>query len=339
MPYCANSVVGVAIDMFIVDDASGNGVKLVCAHWVGHLEPMLIAGLDKSPLHHIVSQLPQKGFNCVRLSYSTYLFTRYANHTVLDTLSDLDLPDAKSAINPWVLNMTHLQAYEDDGNGFFRDRHFQPQGLAFVASHFKPKPHVVAIDLRGARQNHHDWYKYVSEGASTIHRINPHVLVVISGFNFDSDFSFLKQKGLPIKLGNKLVYEVHLYSFSGRWTVQPLNRVCADTIESLKQNSGFLMKGENAAPLMLSEFGYHMRGVNTADNNFMPCLVAFAASVDMDWSLWAFGGSYYLREGLLGVEEAYAVLDANWTNFRDPQFAPKFQLMQRVIQGIYAHLI
>lgn len=162
---------------WIIDDAMGKRVKLVCAHWVAHIKPMLAEGLDKLPLNDIVVQLPQRGFNCVRLSYATYMFTRYANRSVAETLSSFDIPEIVSAIeqhNPWVLNMTHLQAYEavvdaleahgvmvlldnhvslpewccnnNDQNGFFNDRHFQPdewlQGLSFVASHFKGKPHV-----------------------------------------------------------------------------------------------------------------------------------------------------------------------------------------------------
>ncbi|KAK4260553.1 hypothetical protein QN277_003651 [Acacia crassicarpa] len=363
---------------WIVDEATGKRVKLVCAHWVGHLSPMVVEGLDKLPLNDIVDQFHDKGFNCVRLSYSTYLFTRYANQTVAKTLSGLDLPEAtKSAIakhNPWVLNRTHLEAYETvvdaldkkgvmtiidnhvsfpnwccdnaDGNGFFGDRHFDPdewlRGLAFVAGHFKEKSHVIAVDLRnelrGARQNKHDWYDYVRKGARTIHKANPKVLVIVSGLNFDSDFTFLKKKGLDLDdLGHKLVYEMHLYSFTGpaqdRWTIQPLNRICADTIESLVNGqSAFLMSGENAAPLFVSEFGYDMRGLTPSDNNFVPCFTAYAAAADLDWSLWAFGGSYYERQGQIGVEEAYAVLDDTWKNYRDPNFTDKFQLLQRMVQ-------
>jgi len=153
-------------------------MKLTCAHWVGHAMPMVVEGLDKLPIQDIVSQIAKSGFNCVRLSYATYMFTRHANDTIRDTLYSLDIPkDVVSAIekhNPLMLNMTHVQAYEaavdalgekgvmvlidnhvsmadwccgnNDQNGFFGDRHFHPdewlQGLAFIAKHFKGKPNV-----------------------------------------------------------------------------------------------------------------------------------------------------------------------------------------------------
>lgn len=192
-------------------------------------------------------------------------------------------------------------------------------------------------ELRGSRQNANDWYKYVSQGAKTIHEHNPDLLVVISGLNFDNDLSFLKKKALDLDFANKVVYESHLYSFSGdqdRWNLQPLNRVCAAVIESLNYQSGFLMTAENPAPLFISEFGYDMSGGNVVDNKFLPCFVSFAASVDLDWSLWAFGGSYYYRQGSVGPGESYGVLDYDWKNFRDQKFPEKFQLLQRVVQGI-----
>jgi hypothetical protein len=92
------------------------------------------------------------------------------------------------------------------------------------------------------------------------------------------------------------------------------------------------MSGQNAAPLFISEFGYDMTLGSTADNNYLPCFNAYAASVDLDWSLWAFGGSYYIRQGNVGAQESYAVLDGSWKNYRDPNFPKKFQLLQRIVQ-------
>lgn len=176
--YYCNSMPLSTQNRWIMDDTTGKRVKLTCSHWVAHMEPMLVEGLDKLPIHDIATQIANSGFNCVRLSYATYMFTRYATHTVRDTLSSLDIPEVvMTAIekhNPLMLNMTHVQAYEaaigalgekgvmvlidnhvsmpmwccdnNDQNGFFGDRHFHPsewlQGLAFIAKHFKGKHNV-----------------------------------------------------------------------------------------------------------------------------------------------------------------------------------------------------
>ena len=166
---------------WIVDDKIGKRVKLVCTHWVAHEKLMLAEGLYKLPLNDIVAQVRSRGFNCVRLSYATYMFTRYANHSVAESIAKVGLPknitDGIKKYNPWAMNMTHLQAYEavvhaldkhgvmilidnhvsepewccnnNDGNGFFGDKQFHPgewlEGLAFVASHFKGVSNVSNI--------------------------------------------------------------------------------------------------------------------------------------------------------------------------------------------------
>lgn len=56
-----------------------------------------------------------RGFNCVRLTWSTFMFTRNANLKFGKTFDSLGLEEAKKRVarnNPFVLNMTHVQAYE-----------------------------------------------------------------------------------------------------------------------------------------------------------------------------------------------------------------------------------
>ncbi|MED6196875.1 hypothetical protein PIB30_051351 [Stylosanthes scabra] len=186
--YCCDALPLSTHKRWIMDEATGKRVKLTCAHWVTHAEPMLAEGLSHLPLNDIVKQFPQRGFNCVRLSYATYMFTRYANVSVSETFRSLDIPEMVAAIekhNPWVLKMTHLHAFEavvdsldkqgvmmvidnhvslpkwcclyDDQIGFFNDRHFQPhewlQGLDLVAHSFKEKRHVSCHMYRHEKIN------------------------------------------------------------------------------------------------------------------------------------------------------------------------------------------
>lgn len=196
-------------------------------------------------------------------------------------------------------------------------------------------------ELRGSRQNWNVWYKYVSEGVKTIHEINPDLLIIVSGLSFDNDLSYLKTRPLDLNIANKIVYESHVYSFSGdtgRWHVQPTNWVCNATIQLFIQQSGFLLSGKNPAPLFVSEFGYNMEGGNFADERYWPCIVSYFTSVDLEWSLWAFQGSYYFRQGNVGPGETYGVMDSDWKDYRDPNFTQKIQLLQRMIQGIYIYI-
>ncbi|KAL5747583.1 hypothetical protein ACOSP7_024592 [Xanthoceras sorbifolium] len=358
---------------WIIDSASGGQrVKLACTCWASHLQPMLAEGLHKQPLKDIVAKVVQQRFNCVRLTWATYMFTRFNQSTVTQTLDSLKLTETKQGIaknNPALLNMTHVQAYEavvdelgrqglmvvldnhvsnpkwccadNDGNGFFGDTDFDPQewerGLVDVAQQFTNKTQVVAMslrnELRGPRQNPSDWYKYISEGAKLVHGVNPDVLVVVSGLSYGTDLSFLKNQPLGVNLDNKLVYESHWYS----WTI--VNKDCAESKQVVYDHSGFVMDGDNPVPLFLGEFGIDQRGTSEADNKFFNCFMEYAAQYDFGWSLWALQGSYYLREGQLEHEEVFGVLNANWDTIRNPEFIKRLQSLEKFGQGPSSKLL
>jgi len=162
---------------WIIDEVTGQRAKLVCANWAGHLQPMIPEGLDQRPLKDIVGELVKHRFNCMRLTYAIYMWTRYGNGNVSATFASLDVPEVVKGVaknNPYLLSMTHVQTFDavvhglgvqnvkvlldnhvsepiwccndDDENGFFHDRHFNPQewvhGLTLAAKHFSGN-HVV----------------------------------------------------------------------------------------------------------------------------------------------------------------------------------------------------
>ncbi|KAG6575267.1 hypothetical protein SDJN03_25906, partial [Cucurbita argyrosperma subsp. sororia] len=337
---------------------------------------MLIEGLNHRPLKELADEAIKLKFNCVRLTYATHMFTRYANRTIEENFDLLDLKLAKAGLvqyNPFVLNKTIAEAFEavvdvlgesglmviadnhisqprwccslDDGNGFFGDRYFDPQewlqGLQLVARRFINKPAMIAMSLRneirGTRENANDWNNYITQGVTIVHNTNPDILVIVSGLNFDNDLRCLKEKPLNVtNLDNKLVFEVHLYSFSGdpesKFVQQPLNNICANIINGFVDHAGFVMDGPNPFPLFVSEYGYDQRESNDAENRFMSCFTSHLAQKDLDWALWTWQGSYYYREGQAEPTEVFGVLNSNWTIIQNPNFSKKFHLLQSMLQ-------
>ncbi|KAK9057768.1 hypothetical protein SSX86_022606 [Deinandra increscens subsp. villosa] len=361
---------------WVVDELTGERVKFKCVNWPAHLKPMLAEGLDKKPMSHIIRHIALLGFNCVRLTWATHMFTRYSTKTVMQTFRDLNLMNAITGIeknNPQVLDLTVVDAFSavidvitsfgimvvldnhvsepmwccsnSDGNGFFGDRYFNSRewvnGLSIVGQRYRNNRMVVAMslrnELRGSRQNVNEYYHWVREGATAIHKVNANVLVLIPGLNYDLDFSALKTKPLELEdaLPNKLVYEAHRYSFSGggnKWINRPLNQICNSLINDINKNVGFLTTGPHRAPLFITEFGVNLMGTNRADNNFLPCYMAYLAEMDLDWALWGLQGSYYLREDIQNTDEQYGLLDINWTRLRNPDFNGKLHLLHQTLQ-------
>lgn len=193
-------------------------------------------------------------------------------------------------------------------------------------------------ELRGPRQNQSDWHKYMSQGATTVHKENPNVLVFVSGLNFDTDLSFLKTRPLNVNVSNKLVYEVHSYAWSAGspndWIKQPVNQLCARIMKGLNDRAGFLMSGPNPAPLVMSEFGIDMGSRDEKNHRFLSCMLAYLAGLDLDWALWAAQGGYYIREHEVIVDETFGIWMFDFSTLRYPEFPQRFQLVQKKLLGM-----
>ncbi|WVZ74772.1 hypothetical protein U9M48_022909 [Paspalum notatum var. saurae] len=231
----------------------------------------------------------------------------------------------------------------DDGNGFFGDRDFDPDvwvdGLGNMATIFADVPNVVGMslrnELRGPRQNPEDWYTYMQRGAEAVHAANPRALVIMGGLSYDYDLSFLAARpvGVSFAAEKKLVFEVHWYSFSDAraWETENANEVCGRAARDFARRGGFLLA--RGFPLFLSEFGADSRGAALRDNRFFPCAAAVAAEHDLDWAYWALQGSYALRQGVAGMDEVFGVLDWSWTRPRNQTVLSRIQALQRPLQG------
>lgn len=367
---------------WIVDDeAGGRRVKLACVNWPSHLEPVVTEGLGMQPVDAISKKVASLGFNCVRLTYPIALATNasLSSLTVRRSLLAHGLAGAVAGVeanNPGLLDLTLIESFravvdslgesgvmvildnhvsrpgwccaDDDGNGFFGDRHFDPdawvRGLGAMAALFAGVPNVVGMslrnELRGPRQNADDWYRYMQMGAEAVHAANPAALVIMGGLGYDTDLSFLAARPVDVSFAaaerGKLVFELHWYSFADAraWESEDANEVCGRVARGVARRGGFLL--DAGFPLFLSEFGADTRGGSRKDDRYLPCAAAVAAELDLDWALWALQGSYALRQGVAGADEVYGVLDWSWSKPRNATALSRIQSLQRPLRGQFA---
>jgi hypothetical protein len=173
----------------------------------------------------------------------------------------------------------------------------------------------------------------MQRGAEAVHAANPRVLVILSGLSFDNDLAFLNSRPVNLSFTGKVAFEVHWYSFSNgpEWSSGNANQACARITAGITRRAFYLL--DRGWPVILSEFGVDNRGVNTNDNRYYGCAAAAAADLDLDWALWALQGSYYLREGVLGLDEVYGVLDWAWCRPRNDTALRRVQALQRPLRG------
>ncbi|GAV85791.1 Cellulase domain-containing protein [Cephalotus follicularis] len=353
---------------------NGQRVKLTCGNWASHLETMVAEGLSKQPVEVISKRIVSMGFNCVRLTWPTFLVTNdsLSNVTVRQSFQAYGLLESIAGIqafNPSIVDLPLIKAFQavvtslgqnnvmvildnhiskpgwccsaTDGNGFFGDQYFNPdlwiEGLSRMAATFQGVSNVVGMslrnELRGLKQNVDDWFRYMQKGSEAVHSANPKVLVILSGLSFDTDLSFLHDRSVNLSFTGKLVFEMHRYAFTdgSSWVNGNLNEVCGRLVSTLNRTSLFLL--DKGWPLFVSEFGGDERGTNVNDNRFLNCFHAVLAEHDLDWALWTLSGSYYLREGALGVDEAYGVFSYNWCDTRNATYINRLSGLQVQFQG------
>lgn len=173
----------------------------------------------------------------------------------------------------------------------------------------------------------------MQRGAEAVHAANPRVLVILSGLSFDNDLAFLNSRQVNLSFAGKVAFEVHWYSFSNgqEWRTGNANQVCARISASVSRRALYLL--DQGWPVFLSEFGVDNRGGNANDNRYYGCVAAVAADLDLDWALWTLQGSYYLREGVLGLDEVYGVLDWAWCKPRNDTALRRIRALQRPLRG------
>ena len=119
-----------------------------------------------------------------------------------------------------------------------------------------------------------DWHKAATQAGNTIHKVAPHWLIVVEGINAQvmglSQLRFphlkpVKRKPIVLNIPQKLVYEVHNYSFSWvranlllkRRQIRYIDLSSEDRFNSYWKNWGFLLNPSalEGVPVLLGEFG------------------------------------------------------------------------------------
>lgn len=98
-------------------DGEGRRVKLACVNWPSHIDAVLAEGLSKQPLDAISKRIVSMGFNCVRFTWPTFLFTSdsLGALTVRQSFQNLNLSQALAGIqynNPFIIDLPLRKAFE-----------------------------------------------------------------------------------------------------------------------------------------------------------------------------------------------------------------------------------
>jgi len=230
---------------------------------------------------------------------------------------------------------------ETDGNAWWGDTYFSTanwtRGLAYMAQHGRKWPNMVSMSLRNeprepknkpaaqATYNWRDWYTFTRQGAKAVHDANPDVLIILSGLSYDTYLTPVVQ-GTALTPGtgkfsladfpgyaDKLVLELHNY--------QGDTKNCRDLQNTLYRNGfqALAPDAPNKFPVLMTEFGFAM-DASTYKGVYATCLASYLPAQKAGWTIWVIAGSYYIRSGRQDYEEAWGLLNHDWSEWRNPAY-------------------
>ncbi|KAL5333735.1 glycoside hydrolase superfamily [Aspergillus crustosus] len=248
----------------------------------------------------------------------------------------------------------------DDGNGWFGDTYFDvakwKRSLVYMAEYAAKWPAATAFSLRNELRIVNSpandtygwslWYDEMIDAANLVNAAAPDALVIISGLNYDHELNPITA-GEPISppednrifslsdfaYADKIVFELHSYDNS-----------IADCsyFQSELYKRGFnahdltpSSTARNIAPVILTEFGFAQNSTEYRDV-YASCLKDFLTGDNrvLDASRiggpighfeWNLGGSYYMRQGIADHDDWWALLNHDWSDWRNHTVLNEYQ--------------
>jgi hypothetical protein len=241
----------------IVSESSGQRVHLKCVNWYGaHQELFAVGGLERVSIRSIVHQIVSMGSNCVRVPFSIELWKRNPTPSVGEAVavecgrnvSAMVLLDCviRGITNMGVMvilnNHNSFAGWVGNGDqGLWHLPNYPVSDwlytLEHMAARFANNSLVVGMDIRNEIHDMNgvlltwaktdditsDWSAASSLAAERIERVNPKMLVIVSGLCLGYDLSEMMDKPGPVSAlrRRKLVYTTHVYPWVFWWTRIP----------------------------------------------------------------------------------------------------------------------
>ncbi|KAI2466015.1 glycoside hydrolase family 5 protein [Annulohypoxylon bovei var. microspora] len=309
------------------------------------------ANVSATDMNNMYAQIAEKN------SFVNGATTRTVFETVIAALWQrgvMTILDNHVSKASWCCNLDDGNGWWDEGFGYIalNSQYFKTQewldGLQAIATWSTSQPGVIGMSLRNeirelllqGANGRADWYNFMTQGAERVHAANPDLLIIMGGTQSATDLTHIRvNRNIDWSAWQgKHVWEFHAYSFTVTFALAKAS--CDMLKDAYGLFDGFVLsQGEDyTAPLILSEFGFGMTGgpndgLSDDDNTYFQCLRDYITGNDAEWAMWAVQGSYYVRQGTVGADESWGLLDTDWSALRNAKVPDLLAPMFKVTQG------
>lgn len=324
-------------------DANDCRFKLLSVNWYGGSDKLFVpGGLDVRARIDIAQLICSLGFNSVRMPYSDEMIVRNpiiapallaANPDLigmraLDVFAAVVAACTNSGLAV-IINNHITQAGWCDGknlcdsgwrNSYLgplcRVRQSEDQWLdnwETMMRHFIDNPRVVGADLRNeprgpwGMQNWKPWAKAATRAGERLHNLKRDWLIIVEGIKSANDLSGVKKRPISLSVPNRVVYSVHVFSWSGWGHLSPYSsRPYPGFVLAMVRNWAWLLE-KNFAPVWVAEIGTS-RKPKPGDQHYWNNLMKYLESLDADFGYWAINP----RKPHKNEQEWWALVEDDW---------------------------
>lgn len=338
-------------------DSAGNPAVLNGLNWFGfetaNYSPH---GLWSRSMDDMLDQIKAKGYNLIRLPYSSQMFDAASQANSIDYAKNPDL----AGLKPIEIMDKLIDKAGSRGIRIFLDRHRPDSGgqsalwytpaypesrwisdWVMLATRYQNNSTVIGADLHnephgpvswGTGDIATDWRLAAQRAGNAILAVNPHWLIIVegieknvqgntSGYWWGGNLTGVRNYPVVLNVPNQVVYSPHDYGpgvSMQTWFSDP--NFPGNMPDLWDATWGYISK-EGIAPLIVGEFGGRSVDTASVEGQWQNALVDYIGDNDLYWTYWSLNPNSGDTGGLL--------LD-DWTTWNTPKQAMLNRIMKTV---------
>jgi endoglucanase len=303
----------------IVDAKTGARVTLAATSWFGmETDTCAPHGLWQISLDQGMSRIAGMGFTTLRLPFSNECLARRSANSI------------NAALNPTLAAATPLKIMDavvasarKYGIRVILDRH-RPDSAAqselwytaqypesrwiadwkMLAKRYRTNTTVVGFDLHneprgtacwGCGVRSRDWRAAAVRAGNQIHRVNPNLLMIVEGVQYEEDGSStwwggglrgVAKKSVTLAVRNRVVYSPHEYPRSVSYQSWFEASNYPKNLPALWERNWGYIATKKIAPVFVGEFGTKLE--TSSDRQWLATLVRYIDTKRLGWAYWSF---------------------------------------------------